>query len=177
MTSAPDVDTARLRLRAHRPDDFEALATMWSAPEVTRFIGGKGFTREEVWSRLLRSAGHWALLGFGYWVATLRETNEFVGEVGFADFRRDLEPKLVHPEMGWALTPRFHRSGLATEAIAGLLTWADANLEADRTVCLIDVGNTTSVAVARRAGFVKRLSTTYHGTPTELFERLRPARV
>ena len=39
-------------------------------------------TREEAWARLLRYAGHWALLGYGFWLVEDRTTGSFVGEVG-----------------------------------------------------------------------------------------------
>ena len=38
----------------HRREDFDACAAMWANPDVVRYIGGKPFTREEVWARLLR---------------------------------------------------------------------------------------------------------------------------
>ncbi len=65
---------------------------MWGVRIVTRHIGGRPFTAEESWSRLLRYAGHWYLLGFGYWAVVERGTNRFVGEVGFADFHRRHHP-------------------------------------------------------------------------------------
>jgi RimJ/RimL family protein N-acetyltransferase len=43
---------------------------------------------------LLRYVGHWSLLGFGYWILEERATGEFVGEVGFSDYKRDVEPAL-----------------------------------------------------------------------------------
>jgi len=93
------VETARLRLRGHGVEDFAACAAMWADPVVTRYIGGRPFSGEEAWTRLLRYAGHWALLGFGYWVAEERSTGAFVGELGFADYQRDLSP-------GWTAGPR-----------------------------------------------------------------------
>jgi RimJ/RimL family protein N-acetyltransferase len=62
----PVIETQRLILRGHRLEDFDALAAMWADPHVARFIGGKPATQEESWARLLRYAGHWRLLGFGY---------------------------------------------------------------------------------------------------------------
>jgi len=62
------IETARLRLRGHGLEDTERMAALWSDAEVTRYIGGRPQTAEESWSRLLRYAGHWRLLGFGYWV-------------------------------------------------------------------------------------------------------------
>jgi RimJ/RimL family protein N-acetyltransferase len=100
---APPLDTGRLRLRAHRAEDFEDSAGMWSDPVVVRHIGGRPQSPEEVWTRLLRYAGLWSLLGYGYWIAHDRETGRFLGEIGFADYKRDIEPSLgAVPECGWA---------------------------------------------------------------------------
>ena len=66
----PVIETARLKLRGHRLDDFTPCAAMWADPVVTRHIGGRPLSEEESWTRLLRYVGHWALLGFGYWVAS-----------------------------------------------------------------------------------------------------------
>ena len=33
-------------------------------------------------------------MGFGYWVAEEKETGNFVGEIGFADYKRDIESLL-----------------------------------------------------------------------------------
>jgi hypothetical protein len=65
---APILETERLTLRGHRLDDFGPYAAMWADPVVTQHIGGKPIPEEESWTRFLRQAGHWALLGFGYWV-------------------------------------------------------------------------------------------------------------
>ena len=47
---------------------------MWSDAEVTRFIGGKPLSGEEVWARILRYAGHWSMLGYGYWLIEEKAT-------------------------------------------------------------------------------------------------------
>jgi RimJ/RimL family protein N-acetyltransferase len=59
----PVLESERLRLRGHRPEDYGNSAALWGDPEVTRSIGGSPPTREEVWARLLRYAGHWAWMG------------------------------------------------------------------------------------------------------------------
>jgi RimJ/RimL family protein N-acetyltransferase len=103
---APALDTARLTLRAHAPADLAECAAMWADPLMVRHIGGRPLSEEEVWARVLRYAGLWALLGFGYWVVRERATGRFVGEVGLGDFRRTLAPPLDGaPEAGWALAP------------------------------------------------------------------------
>src|ERR1700740_1278177 len=98
----PTLETERLRLRGHRIDDFADCAAMWGDPQVTPHIRENPFTEEESWTRLLRYIGHWALLGFGYWVVQQKQTGRFLGEVGFADYKRDLRPALKDiPEIGW----------------------------------------------------------------------------
>ena len=54
----PVIDTTRLRLRGHRPADFADSLALWGDPIVTRFIGGKPLSEEDVWARLLRYVGH-----------------------------------------------------------------------------------------------------------------------
>src|SRR5438045_3039872 len=88
------VETERLRLRPHRLEDFEELAAIWADPAVVRFIGGKPLNREESWARLLRYAGHWALMGFGFWAVEERDSGEYVGDVGLARFQREMQPPL-----------------------------------------------------------------------------------
>src|SRR5215467_762183 len=94
VVEVPILETERLRLRGHHLDDFPHSAALWADPKVTRHIGGKPFTEEETWTRFLRCIGHWSLLGFGYWVVAEKATGTFVGEVGFADYKRDLKPSL-----------------------------------------------------------------------------------
>ena len=53
----PVIATDRLTLRAHGTEDLKDMCAMWAEPQVVRFIGGKVFSREEIWARLLRYAG------------------------------------------------------------------------------------------------------------------------
>ncbi len=150
----PQLQTERLVLRAHRVDDFEGCRAMWSDPAVVRFIGGKPSTSQQTWSRMLAYAGHWSLLDFGYWAIADRETDEYVGEIGFADFKRGISPSLDGiPELGWALQTAFSGHGLATEAARAACAWGDANFAHARTVCLIDEDNLASMRVAAKCGY------------------------
>jgi RimJ/RimL family protein N-acetyltransferase len=169
--NVPVLHTERLTLRRHQLEDFEPAAAMWASPEVTRHIGGRPFTPQESWNRLLRYVGHWELLGYGFWAMVDTATGRFVGEVGFADFKRELDPPIDAPEMGWALAPWAHGRGLATEAISAALRWGEAHLKAERAACIIDHGNLASVRVAEKCGFRPYAEATLGGTPTRLFER------
>ncbi|QOY91270.1 GNAT family N-acetyltransferase [Paludibaculum fermentans] len=168
----PLIETDRLRMRGHRMEDFLPSAAMWSDAGVTRFIGGRPFTEEEIWARFLRYSGLWQFLGFGYWAVEERATGRFVGEVGFADFKREVEPSIQGiPELGWALAPEAQGKGFATEAARAALEWSDVHLKAGRTVCLINPENAASVRVAEKCGFQEYCRTTYKGHATVMYER------
>ncbi|MCY1023444.1 GNAT family N-acetyltransferase [Pyxidicoccus sp. MSG2] len=176
-TVIPAVDTERLTLRGHRLEDFEESFALWRNPEVTRYIGGKPSTSEECWARLLRYVGHWDVMGYGFWVVREKGTGRFIGEVGLADFRRDIQPSFEGAkEAGWALVPEAHGKGYATEAMRAVLAWAEGRFGPERIVCIIDLGNTASTRVASKCGFREFARATYKGEPTQVFERVPGAR-
>jgi RimJ/RimL family protein N-acetyltransferase len=171
LAAVPVLETARLRLRVHRPDDLGDSAAMWGDPIVTRHIGGRPFSVEESWWKILRYAGLWSLLGFGYWVLEEKASGRFAGEVGFADFKREMTPSLDGaPEAGWVLASWAHGVGFATEAMRAALEWSDAYV-GPKTACIIDPGNAASIAVARKCGYREITRTTYKGSATILFRR------
>jgi RimJ/RimL family protein N-acetyltransferase len=173
----PVIETERLRLRGYRPEDFADVAAMWADPVVTRYIGGKPLSEEEAWAKLLRCVGHWSWLGFGYWVMLEKSTGSFAGEMGFSDWKRDIQPSLKGvPELGWALATRVHGKGYATEAVRAAIVWGDANIKPShsalgKTVCIIHPEHVRSIRVAEKCGFKEVQRTAYKGEPTILFAR------
>jgi RimJ/RimL family protein N-acetyltransferase len=112
------------------------------------------------------------LLGFGYWVAEEKATGNFVGEIGFADYKRDLEPSLKGvPEIGWVLASPAHGRGYATEAVRAAVGWGDAHFESARTACIIVPENVASIRVAGKCGYREFQRTMYKGHPTMMFVR------
>ncbi len=169
---APVIETARLRLRAHRAGDFDAALAMWTDPAVTRYIGGKPSTEQQTWARMLNYAGSWALLGFGYWAVEEKSSGRFIGEAGFANFRRDIAADMKDvPELGWALSSAFHGRGFGTEAVRAAVAWGDAALSSHRTVCLIDPDNAPSIRVAETCGYREFRREQFNGKPALFFER------
>lgn len=173
----PEIETARLRLRGPRLSDLDCAAAMWSDPAMTEFVGGRPLAREDVWRRLVIGfAGHWALLGFGYWTVEAKADGRFAGQVGFADFQRGLGPALDGlPEIGWSIAPWAQGRGYASEAVAAALAWGDARFADTPTACIIHPGNGPSLQVAARAGYTSVARTAYKGDPTVILHRPPPA--
>jgi len=168
----PVVTTSRLVMRGHEAGDLDALAAMWADASVARHVGGRPATREEAWARLLRYVGHWSLLGFGYWVVEEQGSGALLGEVGFGDFKRDVEPSFGDAlDARWALAPSAQGQGYATETVQAALRWADDSLGRRRMVCMIAPENEPSRRLALRCGFVEFAQATYREQPTLLFER------
>ncbi len=173
--SPPEIETRRLVLAGHRREDFDPLAAMWADVDVVRYIGGKPSSRQESWTRLLRNRGLWPVLGYGYWVIRERQTERFVGEVGFADFQRDAEPSISGtPELGWVLATWAHGNGYASEAVAAALAWLDRGNQFHKVVCLIDSGNTASRRVAEKNSFMSSGEIKLDGNRVSLLSRFRP---
>lgn len=170
--SIPIVETERLRLRGHRQDDFAACCALWSDPVVTKYTSGKALAPEEVWAKILRYAGLWSLLGYGYWAAEEKASGEFVGELGFGDFQRDIKPSLDGmPECGWAFLPRVHGKGYATEAVSAVVIWGDAHLGQRKTCCIVSPENSASVRVAEKCGYQEWQPGTYKEHDVLIFTR------
>ncbi|PIB23512.1 hypothetical protein BFP76_08200 [Amylibacter kogurei] len=171
--SAPRLLTERLVMRAHRANDFENSFAMWRDERVYRHISGQPATPGTAWQRLLRFTGHWALMGYGYWLV---ETHggEFIGEVGFADYKRDITPPLGNrPEAGWVLSPSAHGQGYASEAMVAALGWLDQMKTDPSTVCIIDPDNTGSLRLAQKLGYVQDCIGDYDGQETVILSRPR----
>ncbi|GGX70999.1 hypothetical protein GCM10007385_45000 [Tateyamaria omphalii] len=93
-------------------------------------------------------------MGFGYWAIERNSDKRYIGEIGFANFRRGLSPTLLDiPEAGWCIARPYQRAGYATEALTAALDWADRVAYLDRSVCLIAPDNWISISLADTLGF------------------------
>lgn len=172
MTSRT-ITTDRLTLTPHALGDFADLAAMWRDPQVVRFLGGAPFSEEESWARLLRYAGSWSLLGFGFWAVRASDDGSYIGDVGFLEGRRSgVDGFHGDPEIGWSLNVAAQGKGFASEAVRAALAWGATGFDGrfKRTVAMINPDNAASVAVAARCGFRHFSVARYKDAPTGLWE-------
>lgn len=175
FSEAPTLETERLILRAFRAEDLDSLAAMWADENVVRYIGGQKLGREDTWRRSLAACGQWPYVGFGYWVVECKSDGKVIGQAGFADFKRDMQPSIEgEPELGYVFAPEVHGLGLAGEACTAALEWADANLDATSYPAIISPENEASIRLAERLGFRRAPDATYRGETIALFRQTRP---
>lgn len=176
--AAPVLTGPRVVLRPFEVGDLDAQAAAMADPAVTRHLGGRTFDREDTWRRILASPGMWALLGYGYWVVARRDDGRYLGQVGFADFKRDMTPSIEGlPEMGWIFARQGQGQGFASEAVKIALAWADGTLRAPEVVAIIDRDNARSIRVAEQADFVADGEAYYREERVLLFRRQRPSKL
>lgn len=176
MVAAPSpaarVETARLVLRGHAPDDLEARLAMTGDLGVMAHLGGTASDREENWARIQRYNGHWALLGHGLFAVEDKANGVFVGEAGLARFERGLgEDFDPFPEAAWIFATSAQGKGYATEAMQAAIGWHEARFGPSRMVCVIAHENEPSLRVAEKLDFAVFAERPYKGADRLLLAR------
>lgn len=168
----PVVETDRLILRGRRLDDFPAYAAMWADPTVVKHISGVPLTREAAWQKFARSAGLWELFGFGPWTVEEKSTGRFLGDVGPAIYRREIDyDDDDRPEFGWSLVADAHGHGYGYELLAAAIKWTEDHVSRDVFFCIIAPENHASIRLAAKVGFRETRILPYKGDQVLLFER------
>ncbi|MFD8986302.1 GNAT family N-acetyltransferase [Streptomyces sp. NPDC059564] len=150
------IDTARLVLRALRPDDLDDLTDYHSLPEVFRHQDHEPWDREQL-SRMLafevrQARLPYAVTGRILLGAALKETGRIVGEVMIADVGG------VH-EVGCTFHPDHQGRGLATEAVGALLTHAFGRLGVERVQACSRPDNARAIRTLEGLGMHRTGST------------------
>src|ERR1700722_5542018 len=116
------IRTERLTIRPVRPNDLEAMHTIYSDPEATRFLPGGVRDYAGTRQRVTELISHHDRHGVSKWAVTLSESGLLVGDCGlqFLPGRNDLELGFHFARPHWG-------HGYATEAASACLTWALTN--------------------------------------------------
>ena len=163
--------TDRLELRVVSMDDFDHYFHLMSDPGVMKYIGveaGKLFTTEEITSLLDGAVTAWRTRGYGRWSVFDRETNEFVGFVGFR-----CEGGV--PEFIVLVHERYWGNGYATEAAHGALDYGFTSLGFKVVCAFTRPANRRARTLLKRVGaeFVGEVN--FHGVNGSAY-RIHPNR-
>lgn len=150
------LETPRLRLRPLTVADADAWVALHADARVSRFTGS--YSRETALARLRHVERQWSTRGHNLFAIELRETGEFLGRGGLNYWEQFDEV-----EAGWTLRPEAWGHGYATEAARAFVDWGFGAIDVPAFTAMIKPGNTASVRVAHRLGFVE-------GRPDVLFD-------
>ena len=144
------IETERLVLRLLTMSDLDALAVLYSDPEVRRHFPDGVRTHEETRDELQWIIDvYYARYGYGLWATVAKETGAFIGRCGLLPW--EIEGK-TEVEVAYLLDKTYWRRGLATEAAAAIVDYAFATLPVDRLICMVDPENEASRGVAIKVG-------------------------
>jgi len=142
------LETERLRLRPFEARDTDALANLWSDPEVTRFMGGPRGT-EELKAAFEKDAANPTPDRYDLWPVEEKATGEVIGHCGLLDKevegREEIELIYVFAVNAWG-------HGYATEIGLALRDHAFEKMGLSRLISLIEPGNAASERVAVKVG-------------------------
>lgn len=174
---APQLESARLRLRPWRQTDVEALATIVADPEVMRQLGsGLRYKVKRAAATLVARVSHvearmaiaalerhWARCGFGEWAVEDKATGELIGKIGLMH-HPDWPAGPAKVEIGWTLARPAWGQGYATEGARVALDWAFDRLQLDRVISIARRDNRRSQRVMERLGLSEQGSAHWHGS-------------
>ncbi len=146
LADTPVLETARLRLRAPRMEDYPTFEAFYCSSRA-EFIGGPG-TRRTAWRAFAHVVGMWALKGCGSFVFAEKDSDTVLGMTG-----PWVPEDWPEPEIGWTIwTQDAEGRGYAFEAATAARAFAFDSLGWTTAVSYIDEDNTRSIALAERLG-------------------------
>ena len=168
LPSFEHTTTERLRLRALRESDLEAMFALHADPETNRFSPlGPWRTREGMRELLALWVEDWSHRGVGYWAVEPREAPGVVVGLGGVRYK-ELEGQRVL-NLAYRFAPRTWGSGYATEVSRVALALAREHLPGTPVVAVIHPDNIASLRVAERLGMRLDRVIPYEGTPSRVY--------
>jgi RimJ/RimL family protein N-acetyltransferase len=152
------LQTDRLVLRLMTEADIDFLAGMLGDPVVMEHYP-KPRDRDEAQGWFGRVLASYERAGHGFWLTSLRDTGEPVGQIGLLPQDIDGQREV---EVAYMLARPFWGRGFALEAALACRDHAFRVLQVPRVVSMIRPMNARSLRVAASLGMA-RVGTTVHG--------------
>ena len=149
------LETERLIFRRHIASDIDAYCAMEMDPLVRRYVGGRPRTRQEAEQRFLDGAMKPVHDRLRMWAKVFKQENQYIGRCGvYQHFNENNQPAPGEGALGYYIaSPRWGR-GFATEAASAFVKFGFEELELNRIVTAVEVGNDASVHILEKLGFI-----------------------
>jgi len=153
-------ESDRLGFREWTEADKAPFGKMNANEEVMKFFP-KLMTQTESDSLVQRINQHFDNNGFGLWAVEVKETNEFIGFIGFLtiSFEDFFTPGV---EIGWRLDNAFWNKGYATEGAQACLKYGFEILDLSEIYSFTALSNQPSINVMKKIGLKKQDKTFEH---------------
>lgn len=154
MTHIYQFETERLGFRQWNKEDKIPFAVMNANSEVMRYFPNR-LTREQSDNFIKNISKHFEKYGYGLWAVEMKETEAFIGFIGFfytATFESTFTPCV---EIGWRLDNKYWNKGYATEGAKGCLDYGLNQLGLKDIYSFSSVINKPSIHVMEKIGLKK----------------------
>lgn len=142
--------TQRLLLRRMTEDDSHSLFTIWSDPDVTKFMNIENFSNENQAKEMIRFLNELSAQNKAMRYTIMEaKTNQIIGSCGF----NTLDYENRKAEIGYELDSTFWGRGYGTEAISCLVDYAFNQLHFIRIEAEVEPENLPSVKVLQKLHF------------------------
>jgi 3-dehydroquinate dehydratase/shikimate dehydrogenase len=145
-----EIQTERLKLRQWRQEDLEPFAALNADPRVREYFPGL-LTSNVSDGHVQLMSDHIEKYGWGFWAASLLETDQFIGFIGLEDvnFEAHFTPAV---EIGWRLGHEYWGKGYATEGARACLQYGFEKLNFQDIVSFTTLTNQRSRHVMEKIG-------------------------
>ncbi|MBE1553526.1 GNAT family N-acetyltransferase [Sporosarcina limicola] len=146
-----ELHTERLYLRKMKESDSSSLFTIWSDPDVTKFMNISSFTDENQAKDMINLLNELSQDNKAARFTIIElESNEIIGSCGY----NSLDFENAKAEIGYDIARAFWGRGYATEAIYSLLDYAFTSLELNRIEAKVEPENVNSIKLLRKLNFI-----------------------
>jgi len=152
------LETERLILRPVCTNDLDDLASLYSDPEVVKYLATGVLTKAEVKQKLDLMVEHWQKHGYGVWALIHKTDGRFIGRCGIGHFH-----ELDAVELAYTLAKPYWGCGLACEAARAAILFGFDQLGLPRVVAYARKENIASQRVMAKIGMTYREDTQYAG--------------
>jgi [ribosomal protein S5]-alanine N-acetyltransferase len=164
------LNTGRLKLRPIATDDVDALHTLWTDPDVRRYLwDDQIIPRATVEAIVAQSIASFETEGFGFFALEMAGQS---GElIGFCGHRRTDDQSQI--ELLYGIHPRFWGAGLVAEAARQVLQFGFEECDFEEVIAATDTPNQQSVRVLQKLGMSFECRREFHGLDTVFYAMTR----
>jgi len=149
MTTDWLIETERLRLRPVSGDDTDLMLAVWNDPDFVRNVADRGIRTTEQAREAIRHGSQKLFddYGYGAYCMALKSDGSLIGVCGL--FKRD---NLEHPDIGFAVLPRYCGKGYAGEAAVAVVDYAQNQLGIRVLTAIVSPTNAPSIGLIEKLG-------------------------
>lgn len=142
-------ETRRLQIRHYTLEDAPFVLELLNSPEWVSNIGDRGIkTLSDAEDYIAEKyLPQYSERGYGAYISEIKESGEIVGTCGL--YKR---PDLDHPDIGFALLPKYSKKGYAFEAAQAVIEYARSFLKIDPIYGITLPTNRNSIRLLEKLG-------------------------